>query len=204
MSEPAARGRRRKIGLLGGSFNPAHEGHLHISLLALKRLGLDEVWWLVSPQNPLKSSRDMAPFAERFARARGVARHPKLRVSDLEMKLGTRFTVDTLAALTRRFPRHSFVWIAGADILLQLPDWRDWPRVFSLAAVAVFDRPTYSHAALSGPAAMRFRHARLPERRARELPARRLPAWVFIHGVRHPASATAIRAKHKSTARRGR
>ncbi|MBV9833149.1 MAG: nicotinate-nicotinamide nucleotide adenylyltransferase, partial [Alphaproteobacteria bacterium] len=114
----------RRIGLLGGSFNPAHEGHVHISLEALKRLDLDEVWWLVSPQNPLKAANGMASLADRMEGARSVtATHPRLRVTDLERKLGTRYTIDTVRALRRRHPHARFVWLMGADNLRQLPRW---------------------------------------------------------------------------------
>ena len=183
-----------RIGLLGGSFNPAHEGHLHLSLIALSRLRLDQVWWLVSPQNPLKPEAGMAPFEDRIAGAGAVARHPRIRVSDIETKFGTRYTVDTLRELRQRFTRHRFVWVMGADNLIQLPRWRHWTAIFELAPVAVFARPTYSGRALSGAAAQRFRRYRLPDRAAARLASAKPPAWVFLHTPLHPASATAIRA----------
>lgn len=189
-----ARGRLR-IGLLGGSFNPAHAGHRHISIQALRRLGLDEVWWLVSPQNPLKPPAGMAGFAARMAQARRAARHPRIRVSDLEARLGTRYTADTLAALRRRFPRHRFVWLMGADNLRQIPAWQHWTRIFTELSIAVFDRPSYSLRALAGKAARRYWHFRLRPRQAKRIAARRPPAWVFLHIPLHPASATAIRAR---------
>jgi nicotinate-nucleotide adenylyltransferase len=184
-----------RIGLLGGSFNPAHEGHRHISLVALQRLRLDAVWWLVSPQNPLKSKEGMAAFVERLAGAETVARHPRIHVSDIEAKLGTRFTVDTLLALRRRHRRHNFVWIMGADNLIQLPRWRRWTTIFDTVPVAVLARPAYSSRALSGPAAQRFRQWRLPDRAAGLLADRGPPSWVFLHTPLHPASATEIRAQ---------
>ncbi|MCW5752103.1 MAG: nicotinate-nucleotide adenylyltransferase [Alphaproteobacteria bacterium] len=193
--------RGRRIGLLGGSFNPAHEGHRHVSLQALRHLGLDEVWWLVSPQNPLKPAAGMAPFAERIEAARRVARHPRIRPSDLEQRLGTRFTFDTLRRLRQRFPRVRFVWIIGADNLVQLPRWHRWQDILRLAPVAVFDRPTYSRAALSGKVAQRFRACRLPAHQSRTLADRAAPAWCFIAGARHPASATAIREGRGKKAR---
>jgi len=113
---------RRRIGLLGGSFNPAHEGHRHVSLEALKRLGLDEVWWLVSPQNPLKSDDGMEPLATRLARAKQLAHHSHIRVEAPELLLGTRYTLDTVRALNQRYPHAYFVWLMGADILPQLVD----------------------------------------------------------------------------------
>ena len=146
---------RLRVGLLGGSFNPAHDGHRHISLLALRRLGLDQVWWLVSPQNPLKSTAGMAPLAERMAGARAAARHPAIKVTDIERRLGTRFTADTLVRLRRRFPDLGFVWLMGADNLVQVPKWQRWTEIFTCMPVAVFDRPSYSYAALAGKAATR-------------------------------------------------
>lgn len=185
---------RRRIGLLGGSFNPAHDGHRHISLIALHRLGLDEVWWLVSPQNPLKPTKGMASLARRMASAQAVARHPRIRVSDIEQRLGTRFTVDTVRALKRRYPDVAFVWLIGADNLSQMPAWKSWQTLFRLVPVAVFARPTYSLKALAGQAARRFAANRLPERQARRLAQHQPPAWVFLRIRLHPASATAIRA----------
>ncbi len=196
MEEAAAegvQGGRRRIGILGGSFNPAHLGHRHVSLLALERLGLHEVWWLVSPQNPLKPVAGMAPFGERFESARRAARHPRIKASDLEHKLGTRYTADTLRALKRHFPRQRFVWLMGADNLQQIVDWQNWPRIFTELSIAVFDRPSYSCKALAGKAAIRFRRCRLRSRDARLLADRKPPAWVFLHTPLHPASATAIR-----------
>jgi len=192
--DPPPETRPLRVGLLGGSFNPAHEGHRYISLEALKRLGLDQVWWLVSPQNPLKDPEGMAPLAERLAGAAAVARHPRLRVLPLETRLGTRYTADTLLRL-RRWPNHRFVWLMGADNLAQLPRWRHWRRIVESCAIAVFERHPYSHGALAGPVARGFAGARLPEPRAAELPAAEPPAWVFVRLRPHPASATAIRSR---------
>lgn len=182
---------RRTIGLLGGSFNPAHEGHRHLSFEALKRLGLDEVWWLVSPQNPLKPARGMASLARRLEKAREVARHPRIRVTDLERVLGTRYTVDTLRLLRRRCRGVRFVWLMGADNLAQIPNWKGWTEIFRLAPIAVFDRPPYARRALAGRAAQRYRQART---KPRNLAAADPPAWAFVRMRPHPASATAIRA----------
>jgi len=184
-----------KIGLLGGSFNPAHDGHLHISELALKRLRLDQVWWLVSPQNPIKSTDGMAPFETRFGRARDFVRHPRIKVTGIENKLGTRYTCDTLQALKRRNPGTRFVWLMGADNLLQIPRWQGWSSIFHSVGVAVFPRPTYSLRALAGQAAVRFAGARLPESRAGRLAETDPPAWVFLHVAENPQSATAIRSE---------
>jgi len=181
--------------LLGGSFNPAHEGHRHVSLAALHALDLDQVWWLVSPQNPLKPADGMATLGERLAAAARVARHPRLRVSAIESHLGTQFTADTLAALRHRFPRTRFVWLMGADNLVQIDRWRRWDRIFAGSPVAVLDRSPYSYEALASKAARRFGGARVPARRASRLVEAPLPAWIFLHQRRHPASATAIRAQ---------
>ncbi len=187
-------GRRLGVGLLGGSFNPAHAGHLHVSREALRRLGLDQVWWMVSPQNPLKEAAGMAPFAVRLASARAAADDRRIVVTDIEHRLGTRYTADTLARLVTLRPCHRFVWLMGADNLLQIPRWRGWTSIFHVAPVAVFARPTYSSKALSGAAALRFARARVSERRARTLPEAAPPAWTYLFIPRHPASATAIRA----------
>ncbi len=185
----------RRIGLLGGSFNPAHEGHVHISVQALTRLDLDEVWWMVSPQNPLKSTTGMAPFDERFHGAKAVAAvERRIRVTDLEVRLGTRYTADTLAAIGRRFKGHRFVWIMGADNLIQIPRWQRWTSIFHSLPVAVFARPSYSLKALSTKAARRFARHRIRARAAGKLSRMRPPAWVFLWIRTHAQSATRIRS----------
>lgn len=191
-SGPAWRG--RKVGLLGGSFNPAHDGHRHISLWALKALGLDYVWWLVSPQNPLKSASGMAPQAERVAGARLAARHPRILPTGIETALGTRFTADTLTALRRRFPQTRFVWLMGADNLAQIPRWKAWRRIFETVPIAVFARPGYGVSALGGLAARRYARRRVAPRRARGLTGRQPPVWTLMRNPLHAASSTAIRA----------
>jgi nicotinate-nucleotide adenylyltransferase len=183
------------VGLLGGSFNPAHDGHRYISLLALKLLYLDELWWLVSPQNPLKPSADMTPFAKRLAQARRIANHPRIRVTGIEARLKTRYTADTLRSLRQRFPRTNFVWIMGADNLAQIPRWERWTEIFAAVPIAVFDRATYSFRALAGKAARRFARQRIAAKDAASLADRQPPAWVYFHVRRHPASATSIRAR---------
>lgn len=192
---PGRLSRGLRIGILGGSFNPAHSGHLNLSLAALKRLALDRIWWMVSPQNPLKPDDGMAPFADRLASAEALARHPRIETTDIETRLGTRFTADTLAALVRRFPAHDFVWLMGADNLIQIPDWDRWSRIFHIVPVAVFARPSYSLGALAGPAARRFRRYRLPESDAGRLAGCEPPAWVFCRMRLDPTSATALRAR---------
>jgi len=193
----------RRIGLLGGSFNPAHEGHVHISLEALKRLGLDEVWWLVSPQNPLKAANGMASLADRMNSARAItAPHPRLRVTDLERALGTRYTIDTVRALRQRHPHARFVWLMGADNLAQIDRWHAWQQIFHLVPVAVWARPSYCFRALAAKAARRFAGARLQENAGRLLPATDPPAWVFVHGRLNPLSATLIRTAPEAARRR--
>jgi nicotinate-nucleotide adenylyltransferase len=189
--------RFRRIGLLGGSFNPAHRGHRLISLLALRMLDLDEIWWLVSPQNPLKPVQGMAPFAERMASARRVACHPRIKITDLEARLGCHYTAHTLAALSSRFPRSRFVWLMGADNLRQIPLWESWTRIFALAPIAVFARPAYSLGALGGLAAQRFDRHRVAPSRARHLADMTPPAWVFFATRLDPVSATAIRERRR-------
>ncbi|MEX0923621.1 MAG: nicotinate-nucleotide adenylyltransferase [Rhodovibrionaceae bacterium] len=183
----------QKIGLLGGSFNPGHQGHRHISLEALKLLGLDEVWWLVSPQNPLKPPKGMAPLAERLETARAAARHPRIRITAIERVLDTVYTAETLGRLVDRFPRVRFVWIMGADNLTQVDRWQDWQEIFHLTPVAVFDRPTYSLRALAAKAARRFARERLSGRRIAGLAAAEPPAWSFLYIRLNPLSATDLR-----------
>jgi nicotinate-nucleotide adenylyltransferase len=189
----------RRIGLLGGSFNPAHAGHFHISQQALKLLALDEIWWLVSPQNPLKPEAGMAPLPERMAEARQITRdQPEISVTDIEAELGTIYTADTLSELRKRHAHTDFVLLAGADILEELPQWRDWEMIFQTVPIAVFARKPYTLQALSGLAARRFAQFRIPEEEASTLAGRTPPAWVFLHIREHPASATAIRAARKT------
>jgi nicotinate-nucleotide adenylyltransferase len=190
--------RRARIGLLGGSFNPAHPGHRHVAELALRTLGLDQVWLVVSPGNPLKPLDGMAPLSQRLASARTVGDGRRILASALESRLGTRFTLDTLRLLRRRFPRVAFVWIAGADILAQLPRWRNWRRIVHLVPFAILPRPGYNHAALAGPAASVLRGARWPARAASVLARGAPPAWVFLAAPQHAASASAIRATSTS------
>jgi nicotinate-nucleotide adenylyltransferase len=193
---------RRRIGLLGGSFNPAHQGHRSVSLQAMKQLRLDQVWWLVSPQNPLKEAKGMAPLGKRMASARSVAAgHPRLVVTDLEQRLGTRYSIDTLRWLTRRC-RARFVWLIGADILLQLPRWRDWRRLVGLVPIAVVDREPYSYQALAGRVARRYAASRRPERDAPGLADGDPPAWVYLRLRRHKTSSTAIRRARRAGPRR--
>ncbi len=193
-SAPPAGSPPLRVGLLGGSFNPAHEGHLRISLEALKQLDLDQLWWLVAPQNPLKPRHETAPLDVRLAHARSVARDPRIRVTDLETRLHTRYTVDTLRRLGAAFPRHRFVWLMGADNLGSLHRWRQWQRIVAAVPIAVFDREPYLYAALAGVAGQRFAGARRHGRALRALATATPPAWGLVRLRTHPAASSAIRA----------
>lgn len=188
---PVAAGLR--IGLLGGSFNPAHAGHVHITEVGLRRLGLDYVWWLVTPQNPLKDVRGMAPLAQRLADARALWSHPRVVISDLERRLGTDYTVDTLRRLQQRFVGVHFVWLMGSDNLEQFHRWRDWQTIMHLLPVAVIIRPGSSLAGLRARAAQRFVRSRVFATGGFAL--RRPPALIVLDGPRHPLSASTIRAR---------
>ena len=180
------------IGLLGGSFNPAHEGHRHISDVALKRLGLDYVWWLVSPQNPLKPVAGMAPLGKRLAFARALAGHPRIVVTDIESVLRTRYTIDTVKLLKRRFPQVHFVWLMGSDNLESFHRWRNWQAIAAELPIAVVIRPGTAMAPLRSKAARRFQPNLVasPAGFARARP----PALIVLDGPRNEASATRIRA----------
>jgi nicotinate-nucleotide adenylyltransferase len=183
-----------RTGLLGGSFNPAHRGHRHISLAALDALGLDEIWWLVSPGNPLKAKQGMAPLRARLASARLAARGAPIRVTAIERTLGTIYTADTLARLVRRFPKRRFIWLMGADNLAQFHRWRDWRRIAALVPIAVVTRPGYGGAALKAPAWGWLRRFVRPASMARTWTMWRPPALVLLSLPPDPTSATALRA----------
>ncbi len=186
--------RRMRIGVLGGSFNPAHAGHLHIARTALHRLRLDQVWLLVSPGNPLKSSAGMPSQALRLESARALAAgQPRILATDIERSLHTRYTIDTLRALQRRFPRVSFVWLMGADNLTQFARWRDWMGIARRVPFAVLPRPTYTHGALASQAAQRLASSRRPASQAAVLACSAAPAWIFLGARENALSATALR-----------
>lgn len=184
-----------RIGLLGGSFNPAHGGHRHIIRVAAQRLRLDQVWLLVSPGNPLKPRQGMAPLDARLTSARALADGRRVIVSAIEAVFGTRYTIDMLPRLLQRFPRARFVWLMGADILDELPHWRRWLDIARRIPFAVLPRPSYNHRALAGRAARRLRHARRRVSGAPMLAELAAPSWVFLCGPQHNASASAIRTK---------
>ncbi|MBV1836190.1 nicotinate-nucleotide adenylyltransferase [Acetobacter estunensis] len=189
------RGDRRalRIGLLGGSFNPAHEGHIQIARRALHVLGLDQVWLMVSPGNPLKEKRGMASLASRLASVRRLACEPHLVPTAIEARLGTRYAVDTVRALRRRFPRAHFVWLMGTDVFAELPRWHRWKTFVREVPIAVMPRPGSTTAALHGQTAQRLRHARLPVGRIRQLVEKTPPVWAFLPGPQNGISATALR-----------
>ena len=182
-----------RIGLLGGSFNPAHEAHRAISLFAMKRLNLDRVWWLISPGNPLKDTRALPSLDARLEEARRVAHHPRIDASRLESVIGTRYTVDTISYLRRRCSGVRFVWIMGADNLAQFDRWESWRRIADLVPIAVVDRPPDSFRALSSTAAKALSPYRLDERDAATLAERSAPAWVFLTGMKSDLSSTQLR-----------
>lgn len=182
-----------RVGLFGGSFNPPHRGHVHASELALKRIGLDRVWWLVSPGNPLKETAGLPPLGARIAAARALARDPRIVVTGLEAEVGTRYTYDTVAHLRRRCPYVRFVWIMGADILPQLHLWQRWREIAELVPFAVIDRPGATWPTLNSPAAHWLARRRLPEAEAALLPEAEPPAFVFLHGPRIDISSTLLR-----------
>jgi nicotinate-nucleotide adenylyltransferase len=188
---------------LGGSFNPAHRGHRAISLAALRALDLDEVWWLVSPGNPLKEGRgDMAPFSARFASAVKMARHAPIRVSAIEQRLGTRFTVDTIDSIVRLFPKKRFVWLMGADNLAQFHQWRGWRQIALTVPIAVIARPGYDGAAHAAPAMGWLRRFVHPARHAKHWTDWRLPALVLLRFRPDPTSATRLRKADPAWQRR--
>lgn len=178
--------------MLGGSFNPAHAGHRHVADLARKRLRLDQVWLLVSPGNPLKPHAGMAPLMQRTLSARHIADGRRILATCIEASFGTRFTVDTLRVLRRRFPRVRFVWLMGADLLIEMPRWQCWVGMLHRMSFVVFPRAGYTRRAVVGAAAHRLRHARRPERAAVTLPGH-APGWTLLTTPLSVVSATAIR-----------
>ncbi|PYE84819.1 nicotinate-nucleotide adenylyltransferase [Pseudoroseicyclus aestuarii] len=192
----------QSVGLLGGSFDPAHEGHVQITLAALQRLRLDRVWWLVSPGNPLKP-RGPAPMEERIAAARAVMRHPRVAVTDIEARIGTRYTAQTLRRLQQLYPGVDFVWMMGSDNLVQLHRWQDWRQIMDTVPACVFARPGTRLSARLSRAARVYRGARLPAHAAERLVRAAPPAWAYLNLPLNPASSTEIRAREAIARSRG-
>lgn len=188
-----------RVGLFGGSFNPAHEGHAHVAETARRRLALDRVVWLVSPQNPLKPSHETADLAERMAGARRLARGPGMIVSDAESRLGSQYTIDTVRALKARYPLVKFVWIMGADSLASFHRWRGWTEIMREIPVAVVSRPGATLRARLSPAARRFARFRKPSSLAPRLADLAPPAWVFLLGRFNYQSSTVLRERQRRT-----
>lgn len=192
------------VGVFGGSFNPAHDGHAHVAETAMRRLGLDRVIWLVSPQNPLKGADETAPLAERMASARAAAMlaasGPAMIVSDFETRAGTQWTVDTLRALTARHPGVRFVWLMGSDNLAGFHKWRGWTDIMRLMPMAVIARPGSLLESRAAPAARRFAGHRISSREARLLPDMAAPAWTYLRAPLNPRTSTALRAARDAAA----
>ena len=183
-----------KVGLLGGSFNPAHEAHLEISLCALGKLGLDQIWWLVSPQNPLKSAKGMASYEERLTHAQHIAQcEPRILISDIESQLGTQYTIDSLHKIKEQHPHTRFIWLMGGDNLDQLPRWHRWQDIVALIPFAVFNRPDYSPDLDQTILMQHYKDDYLPEEHASQLSEHSPPRWTYITSTNNPLSATQIR-----------
>lgn len=190
----------QKIALFGGTFNPPHKGHRHVAMTGLSRLGVDQVWWLVTPGNPLKSHDGLADLEERVRITRQYADHPRMVVTAFEANYNFRYTADTIDFVRRRFPTVKFVWLMGADNLATLHRWQKWREIMRLVPVAVVDRPGASMSVMSSPAARSFASARIPETQAAALPWAAPPAWTFLHVPLDPTSSTAMRnGGHTST-----
>jgi nicotinate-nucleotide adenylyltransferase len=189
-----------RIGLYGGTFNPAHAGHRHVSLLAWKRLQLDRIWWVVTPGNPLKERGGLAPACERAEAAQAVARHPRIDVTCFEEEIGARFTVDTLTYVTARCPTVRFVWIMGADSLASFHRWLGWREIAGMMPLAVVDRPGWTLRAAGSRAAAALARHRIDESDAPLLPDLVPPAWAFLHGPRSHLSSSELRKKERTFA----
>jgi nicotinate-nucleotide adenylyltransferase len=182
------------VGLFGGSFNPPHAGHALVAEIALRRLGLDQLWWMVTPGNPLKDARHLLPLAERMALSRAIAPGPRVKVTAFEAAHTVRYTADTLALVRRLNPGIRFVWVMGADNLKHFHHWQRWREIARMMPIAVIDRPGATLSYLSSPMALTFAWARVDEDDARLLAKRPAPAWTLIHGPRSSLSSSAIRA----------
>jgi nicotinate-nucleotide adenylyltransferase len=183
-----------QVGLFGGSFNPPHAGHALVAEIALRRLALDRLWWMVTPGNPLKNTHELAPLAERIALSQRIATNPRIEITAFEAAHRVRYTADTLALIRARNPGVDFVWIMGADSLRDFHRWQRWREIMMTFPVAIIDRPGATLSFLSSVAAKTFDYARIDERDAQVLARKSAPAWTFIHGPRSSLSSSAIRA----------
>ena len=182
----------KKVGLLGGSFNPAHEGHLYISNKAIELLGLDEVWWIISPQNPLKSTTDMASFERRFASClKVIGEHKQIIASDLEQQLKSVYTAESIEKIQKLYPYHHFVWLMGADNMMQFPRWKNWQHIIEMIPIAIFARN--QNKPVESQFVIEYNDYQLPPTQARQMVLKKAPVWTFLNIQEHPQSSTALR-----------
>ena len=186
------------IGLFGGSFNPPHNGHVHVCETALKRGHFDRVWWLVTPGNPLKDTSELESLASRLRKCHELVNHPKMQITAFEAKHNLRYTEETLALLKRLRPRVNFVWLMGADNLKNFHQWQNWRQIAKMMPIMIIDRPGFTLSYLSAQAAIALSRYRIDETDAELLSLMRPPAWCFIHAPRSSLSSTAIRNNHKN------
>ncbi|MDB4831059.1 nicotinate-nucleotide adenylyltransferase [Hyphomicrobiales bacterium] len=195
LKNPLNTNKGQKIALLGGSFNPAHSGHVQISEIALKKLNLDYVLWLVSPKNPIKNYENLIPIEQRVEKARSIISNKKILVTDIESKINTKYTIDTLKYLTTRYAERKFVWLMGADNLTNFHLWKSWKEIAKIMPIVIIDRPESSLKALASLAANYLKQYRLDEEDSNYLIYKKAPAWIFIHDQLNGISSTKIRNK---------
>ncbi len=188
---------KKSVGLLGGSFNPAHSGHRDISTYVLENLGIDAVWWMVSPQNPAKDPKETTPLKQRIKTANEIKDNDCIVVTDVETQMNTQYTIDTLRSLKKHFPNTRFVWLMGTDCLKNIHKWAGWEEIFETVPVAVLSRPKSNNGIEQYEAVKEFNHAKMPENKALELKNAETPAWIVLNNPLNPISSTEIRAKSK-------